>query len=670
MCGIAGFCNLDGKPIELDFLVSMTRTLSHRGPDEEGYFVNSPAFCNKTVLGSSSAIPLYTSNINVEGVGNVGLGHRRLSIIDLASGHQPLSNEDGSVWITFNGEIYNFQELKEQLEARGHIFRTRSDTETIVHAYEEWGEEAVKKLRGMFAFSVWDEKRRLFYFCRDRVGKKPLYYYIDDKRLIFASEIKAILAHPGIRRDLDYAAISDYLSLAYIPSPKTIFKYIRKLPPACYAVFQYGSMKTHPYWDLSFVPDRELSDHQIEEGILDLLQESTRIRMISEVPLGAFLSGGVDSSAVVACMAGASHNPVITNSISFSHDIYNETAYARMVAEKYRTSHNEFKVTPEAVSIVETLSWHYDEPFADPSSIPTYYVSKMARKNVTVALSGDGGDENFAGYSRYAFDARENRVRNLMPVSLQRSIFGFLRDLYPHSDVLPTLFRGKAFINNVARDPVDAYLFTVSAVHDDYKKEFVNPDIYKEITTYRTLDLFRNLYERAPAADHLSRLQYVDIKTYLCEGILTKVDRASMAVSLEVRCPMLDHCFMEFAARIPKDKKLNGGKGKAILKKALERKLPSELLYRKKMGFDFPVREWFRNEIREYAAAIVVNGPATRDYLNRETVKKVWTEHQNGTRDRSPQLWMVLMLNLWAKRFAADSKPISSLPSPIEIRQQ
>jgi asparagine synthase (glutamine-hydrolysing) len=652
MCGIAGFCNLDGKPIELNLLVSMTRTLSHRGPDEEGYFINEGVGGNTTVPNGTSRVPLYRLKKGIQGLGNVGLGHRRLSIIDLASGQQPLSNEDGTVWIAFNGEIYNFQELKDQLEERGHVFKTRSDTETIVHAYEEWGEESVKKFRGMFAFSVWDERLRLLFFGRDRVGKKPLYYYLDEKRLIFASEIKAILAHPGIRRDLDKTALSDYLSLTYIPSPKTIFKHIRKLPPASYAIFQNGGLKIQSYWDLSFQPDRGLSDHQIEEGILELLQESTRIRMISEVALGAFLSGGVDSSAVVAFMAATSPTPVVTNSISFSHDIYNETAYARMVAEKYATSHNEFKVSPEAVSIMDTLSWHYDEPFADSSSVPTYYVSKTAREKVTVALSGDGGDENFAGYSRYAFDARENHVRDLVPLSWQPTVFGFLRDLYPRSNALHALFRGKAFVANVARDPIDAYFFTVSTIHDDYKKEYINPDIYKEIAAYRTLDLFRDLYGRAPAADHLSRLQYLDVKTYLCEDILTKVDRASMAVSLEVRCPLLDHRFMEFAARIPKDKKLVDGKGKVIFKKALERKLPKELLYRKKMGFALPVREWFRNEIREYAGPIILDGPATRDYLNRETVKKVWDEHQRGERDCSPRLWMVMMLNLWAKRFA------------------
>lgn len=651
MCGITGFYNLDNTPVDWQLLVSMTRTLSHRGPDEEGYYINGSS--GETLVSRVNKIPTYRHKEAKRQLGDIGLGHRRLSIIDLAGGQQPLSNEDGTVWITFNGEIYNFLELKQQLEERGHIFRTHSDTETIVHAYEEWGEEAIRKFRGMFAFALWDEERRRFIFGRDRLGKKPLYYYVDDKRLIFASEIKAILVHPEIRSDLDFTALSDYMTLTYIPCPKTIFQQIRKLPAAHYAVFENGSMKTHSYWDLNFLPDYHLSDRQIEEGIWESLQESTRIRMISEVPIGAFLSGGVDSSAVVAAMARSSSKPVVTNSIAFSHENYDESSYARMVAAQYATVHNEFAVSPEAISVIELLSWHYDEPFADSSSVPTYYVSKTARKNVTVALSGDGGDENFAGYSRYAFDARENRIRNLVPPAFQHSFFSLLRDLYPNPNPLNTRLRGKAFIHNVARDPIEAYLFTVSTIPDDSKPEFLNPEIHRQIAGYRTLDFFRKIYEGAPAEDHLSRLQYLDIKTYLCDDILTKVDRASMAVSLEVRCPLLDHHFMEFAARIPKQKKLAAGKGKVAFKKALEKTLPKELLYRRKMGFAVPVREWFRNEIREYAGPIILNGPATQDYLNRETVKKAWDEHQSGARDYSPRLWMIMMLNLWAKRFAA-----------------
>jgi asparagine synthase (glutamine-hydrolysing) len=648
MCGISGFCNIEKSPIELDLLVSMTRSMSHRGPDEEGYYVNGTDFPRKPAAGNAGALHLHSHR----GHANVGLGHRRLSIIDLASGQQPLSNEDGTVWIVFNGEIYNFQELKPQLEERGHTFRTRSDTETIIHAYEEWGEEAIRRFRGMFAFALWDEKRQLFYFGRDRVGKKPLYYYIDEKRLIFGSEIKSILVHPSIRRDLDFTALSDYLTLTYIPSPKTIFQHIRKLPPAHYAIFQNGKMTTRSYWDLSFQPDYNLSDSQIEEGLWDALQEATRIRMISEVPLGAFLSGGVDSSAVVAAMTCVSRKPVITNSISFSHDSYNESSYARMVARQFATSHNEFEVYPEAIPIIEILSWHYDEPFADSSSVPTYYVSKIARKNVTVALSGDGGDENFAGYSRYAFDERENRIRSLVPAAFQQSLFGFLRDLYPQSDALHGPFKGRAFVKNLAREPVEAYLYTVSTIHEEEKRDLLDPRIYKEIEGYRTLDLFNDIYRNAPAADHLSRLQYLDVKTYLCEDILTKVDRASMAVSLEVRCPLLDHRFMEFAARIPKRKKLAGGKGKIIFKKALERTLPKDLLYRKKMGFAIPIREWFRKEIREYARPIILDGQASRDYLNRENIKKIWDEHERTGIDNSSKLWTIMMLNLWAKQFA------------------
>ena len=656
MCGIAGILHFDGQPVNSELLVRMTRTLVHRGPDEEGYFVNVGSSIaegmEQRAWSKEHDVPFRGLKNGLGGKGNVGLGHRRLSIIDLATGQQPLCNEDETVWITFNGEIYNFQELKNELEVKGHRFRTNSDTETIVHAYEEWSEKAVERFRGMFAFALWDERRQLMLLARDRVGKKPLYYYMDTERLIFASEIKAILEVPGISRDLDMTALSDYLSLMYIPSPKSIFKHIRKIPAAHYAIVKKSVLDIRPYWDLSFYPNHDLSENQMIDDLLGILDEATRIRMISEVPLGAFLSGGVDSSAVVAMMAEANQNPVITNSISFSENQYNEAPYARRIADMFKTNHHEFQVTPEAIPIIEKLAWHYDEPFADSSAVPTYYVSKMARENVTVSLSGDGGDENFAGYKRYYFDDRENYFRNLLPTSLQRPVFGFIGSLYPKADILPKLFRGKAFISNVARDPVDAYLFTVSAVHDDYKKDFLNPDVFQSLGSYRTLDFFKSIYNKAPANDHLSKIQYLDIKTYLCEDILTKVDRASMAVSLEVRCPLLDHIFMEYVAQIPKNKKLVGTNGKYIFKKALEKYLPTDILYRNKMGFAVPISEWFKSDIKEYSRKIIVEGSASRNYLNSGHIKRIWEEHQQGIKDWSFPLWSLMMLNLWYERFA------------------
>ena len=655
MCGIAGVFHRDRSPVDAGILVRMTRTLTHRGPDEEGYFVNGrpkgwEAGRPETSVGSLGArlrgqVP--------GGAGDVGLGHRRLSIIDLSSGQQPLSNEDGTVWVAFNGEIYNFQSLKKELEAKGHRFRTHSDTETIVHAWEEWGEGAVERFRGMFAIALWDERAQKLWLVRDRVGKKPLYYLVDEERLVFGSEIKAILEAPGVSRDVDLTALSDYLSLLYIPSPKSIFRSIRKLPAAHYAVVTAESFEVASYWDLPFEPLHDLPEERMMEDLLGILDEATRLRMISDVPLGAFLSGGVDSSAIVALMAGAyGGRPVLTNSISFSVARYNEARYARRVADLFHTDHHEFHVTPEAIPVIEQLAWHYDEPFADSSAVPTYYVSRTARENVTVSLSGDGGDENFAGYPRYWFDLRENLVRSLVPAPLRRPVFGGLGRLYPKADYLPRIFRGKAFISNVARDPVDAYFFSVSGLYEDSKRALLSPDVVGQVAGYRTVDLFREIYDRAPAPDHLSRIQYLDIKTYLCEDILTKVDRASMAVSLEVRCPILDHEFMEYVARIPSKMKLKGRDGKHIFKKALKRHLPDDILYRRKMGFGVPILEWLRKDLNEYARGLVLDGEATRQYLDRKRLQAMWREHETGLRNHATPLWAVMMLNLWHDRFA------------------
>lgn len=629
MCGITGLFYRKDTKIDFDLLKKMTNSLVHRGPDEEGCYINDKNECR----------------------GNIGLGHRRLSIIDLASGQQPLSNEDGSVWIAFNGEIYNFQDLKKDLVLAGHVFKTNSDTETIVHAYEEWGTDAIKKLRGMFAFSIWDEKKQQMILARDRVGKKPLYYLFDDEKLLFGSEIKAILQHPDVDRSIDLTAFSDYMSLLYIPNPKSIYKSIRKLPPGHFAVVSKDNCRIEEYWDISFYPGSFRSETQVIEELIGILDEATRIRMISEVPLGAFLSGGIDSSAVVALMAGASSEPVKTNSISFSVAAYDESRFARQVAELFQTDHYEKQVTPETIPIIEKLSWHYDEPFADSSAVPTYYVSETARKNVTVSLSGDGGDENFAGYRRYYFDMRENLVRNIVPSFLCQPFFKTLGRLYPKADYLPQIFRGKAFISNVARDPVDAYFFSVSGIHETMKSQLFHPDVIRELAGYDSRQLFYDTYAKAPAEDHLSKIQYLDIKTYLCEDILTKVDRASMAVSLEVRCPILDHKFMEYAAAIPSRLKLKGRDGKHIFKKALKPYLPDHILYRKKMGFGVPILEWLRKDIKAYSEDLILRSRATDIFFNRRFITDVWNQHQSGLRNWSTLLWEIMIFNLWFKKF-------------------
>jgi asparagine synthase (glutamine-hydrolysing) len=658
MCGIAGIFHRDRRPADPDVLVRMTRSLVHRGPDEEGYFLNRP-----DAAGCCAGVPLRGLERR-EGDGNVGLGHRRLSIIDLATGQQPLANEDGTIWITYNGEIYNFEELRRELESRGHAFRTHSDTEMIVHAWEEWGEEAVKRFRGMFAFALWDERKRVLWLGRDRLGKKPLYYCDFGGAFLFGSEIKAILQAPQPPRDIDPTALSDYLSLLYVPAPKTIFRHVRKLPQAHYAVVTERDLRIVPYWTLDFVPVRGEKPEALMEEIVEDLREATRIRLMSEVPLGAFLSGGVDSSAVVALMAGLSRAPVKTSSISFGDPRYDEAEYARLVAKRFSTEHREYPVTPDAVSVVEKLSWHYDEPFADSSAVPTYYVSRTAREQVTVALSGDGGDENFAGYRRYWFDLRENMVRGLLPRFLRRAVFGTLGRLYPKADYLPQWMRGKAFLSNVAREPVAAYFHSMSAFKEDRKPLLLRPEVARELAGYSTFDAYRTRYEEANAEDHLSRLLHLDIKTYLCDDILVKVDRASMAVSLEVRCPVLDQVFVEKAARIPAALKIVGREKKWVFKKALEGLLPREVLYRPKMGFSMPVAEWLRGELKEFAAGLLLEGEGTRAFFRREQVERLWQKHQSGLSNFQSELWILMMFNLWHRRFAGAAVPAAAGAAP------
>jgi asparagine synthase (glutamine-hydrolysing) len=507
----------------------------------------------------------------------------------------------------------------------------------------------------MFAFAIWDEQKQLLLVARDRLGKKPLYYALDDNRFLFASEIKALLEHENVSRELDTQALSDYLSLLYIPAPKSIFSSIRKLPAAHYAVVTADTFNIRQYWDLTFDPQHHLTQAQMQDDFLGILDESTRLRMVSEVPLGAFLSGGVDSSAVVAFMSKASTDPVKTNAISFPHAKYDESEYARQIACRFGADHCEFMVEPDAVSVIEKLAWHYDEPFADSSAVPTYYVSKMTRDRVTVALSGDGGDENFAGYRRYYFDQLEQKIRGFFPDAVRRTLFGTLGALYPKADYLPQMFRGKTLLSNIARDPAAAYCFSMSAFKEEAKQSLLRPEIWQKLHDYRTDCIFTELYNKAPAEDHLSKIQYIDIKTYLAEQILTKVDRASMAVSLEVRCPILDHKFMEYVARIPSDMKLVGKDGKHIFKQALTRYIPAEMLWRPKMGFSMPICEWFRGSLKGYLYDCAVDGQATRKYLNRPYLETMYRQHLSGMSDWTQELWAVLMLNLWDRNFSGDS---------------
>jgi len=624
MCGISGIYNFKSlAPVSSAVLKAMNDTLVHRGPDDEGFYISGP----------------------------VGLGHRRLSIIDLEGGHQPIGNEDGTIWVVFNGEIYNFSDLRDKLLKKGHVFKTSSDTEVIVHLYEEKEEQCFEHLRGMFAIAVWDQKNQKLFLARDRVGKKPLYYFYDGSRIVFGSEIKAILKAPGIRREIDPEAVSDYFSFLYVPAPRSIFRNIRKVLPGHYVVASGSGLRETKYWDVSFAETDELSEEKWCEKLLETLQEAVRIRLMSEVPLGAFLSGGIDSSSVVAMMQGALGGPIITSSIGFEEKDFNELPYARMVASHFGTDHHEQIVRPDAVSVVETLTWHYDEPFADSSAVPTYYVSKVAREHVTVALSGDGGDENFAGYRRYYFDQRENMIRSWLPAGVREPVFGALASLYPKADWAPRVFRGKATFQNLARCPISAYFRSVSACQPELKCDLLHGDMQRQLGDYDSQNVLREHYDRADTDDLLSRIQYVDIKTYLTDDILTKVDRASMAVSLEVRAPILDHKFIELAARMPSSLKLRGMNGKYIFKKALRQVLPEAVLDRTKMGFAVPLAKWFRNDLKELTFDVIFrrNQDAV---LNESTIKRVWQEHQSGLRNRSTELWTLLMFRLWERRFS------------------
>ena len=610
----------DAAPVREGIIRDMSDVLHHRGPDEGGMH-----------LGLGAA-----------------LGHRRLSIIDLSSGQQPLSNEDQKVWISFNGEIYNYRELQNELKA-SHTFRTRSDTETIVHLYESYPETFVEKLRGMFAFGLWDERNRTMILARDRVGKKPLYYYLDREKLVFASEIKSILQHPGLDLTVDEEAVSDYVSLGYVPAPKSIYRFIRKVRPGHYLRVRPGKIEEIQYWDLHFDETVHRSEEEWQERLVHEFRTAVEIRLMSEVPLGAFLSGGLDSSGVVAMMSKILGQPVKTATIGFKEKSFDESAFGRQVASHLGTHHHERVVTPEKIDTIEKLAWHYDEPFADSSALPTYFVSQVAREKVTVALSGDGGDENFAGYTRYFMDRQEDRMRSLLPLGFRRTLFGPLATIYPKMDWAPRFLRAKTTFQSLAFSHIEGYFDSMSTFRKYEKPKILSDDLKTKLRDYDTTDIFREYYRAANTTDPLSLIQYVDVKTYLTDDILTKVDRASMANSLEVRCPLLDHKFMELAASMPSHLKLRGMTGKYIFKKALEPELPSEILNRSKMGFGVPLASWFRNGIRDYAREFIVG--RQDPYLSTQFVTKIWDQHQSGIRDRSGHLWNVLMFRLWLDKF-------------------
>lgn len=641
MCGICGKINFNSRPVNEALLKGMTSCLSHRGPDDGGIYLNNRQSAASYELSAMSYQP------------SVGLGHRRLSIIDLSPlAHQPMSNENGSVWIVYNGEIYNFLSLREDLIKKGHIFRSKSDTETIIHLYEEYGVECLKHLRGMFAFAIWDERGKSFFLARDRVGKKPVYYLHSQDTFVFASEIKSILQDESIQKRPDYTAIHHYLTYQAVPSPWTAFEGIKKLPPAHYLILKNGQVEVKRYWKLSYLPKHEMDLRGYKDEIIERLKEAVRIRLISDVPLGAFLSGGIDSSAVVAMMAGMMAKPVKTFSIGFKEDAYNELKYARMAAEKFKTDHTEFIVEPDAVEMLGKLVWHYNEPFADSSAIPTYYVSKLAREHVTVILNGDGGDENFAGYGRYAANEFSIMLHRFFPAAAAKALLPLVM-LFPHGrDPKNFFWKLKRFLQEYAKSPEMRNAHWLSHFITEMKKWLYTDDFSSKVSSADSFGLLMGKYSDAPADNFLDRTLYADVMMYLPDDLLVKVDVASMANSLEARSPFLDHEFMEFAARIPAELKLKGRTTKYILKEALKGILPDEILLREKMGFGVPIDRWFRNELKGLAYDTLLSDKAIqRGYFKKEAVKKILDEHTSNKWNWHNHIWNLLMLELWHRMF-------------------
>ena len=622
MCGIAGILDTRGqRDIDRDLLGRMNQSQFHRGPDEGGQHFEP----------------------------GLGLAHRRLSIIDLSSGQQPMYNDDKSVCVVFNGEIYNFPSLRKELEAKGYVFKSHCDTEVIVHGWSAWGEACVDKFRGMFAFAIWDKKQRSLFLARDRLGIKPLFYsLLPDGQFVFGSELKVLKCHPDLPTKMNPQAVEDYFALGYIPEPKTIYQGVYKLDPGHTLTVKQGQgvLHSNEYWDIPFTPVSYSSEQELEEELIHRLREAVDIRMVSEVPLGAFLSGGVDSSAVVAMMAGLQKEPVNTCSIGFDVKGYDESVYAREVAEQFNTHHHVNIVDPNDFDVIDELAGLYDEPFADSSALPTYRVCQLAKQRVTVALSGDGGDEHFAGYRRYRWHMNEEKLRGLVPDSIRQPLFGLAGKLYPKLGWAPRVFRAKTTFQSMARNPVDGYFHNFCTLIDEQREQLFSDSFKRELQGYKASEVFHHYAAKAPTDDPLSVVQYIDMKTYLTGDILTKVDRASMAHSLEVRVPLLDHKFVEWVSGLPSSMKLKGQQGKAIFKSSLEPHLSNDILYRDKMGFAVPLARWFRGPLKDKLRASLFDGElSATGIFDNNYLEQLFNQHQSGQRDNSASLWSLLMFN-------------------------
>jgi len=625
MCGIVGIVNSNSRIVNREILEKMNACIVHRGPDDDGFYLKE----------------------------NVGLAMRRLSIIDLAHGKQPIHNSDKTKWIIFNGEIYNFQELRKNLENQGEKFYTNSDTEIILHLYDRYGADCVQYLRGMFAFAIWDETDKSLFIARDRVGKKPLLYsHQASGDLIFGSEFRALLAHPDISREVDMEAIHHYLSYLCVPAPQTAFKQIRKLEPAHWLRWKNGVIETKRYWLPDFSKKIKISEAEAEAETLRILRESTKLRMISEVPLGAFLSGGVDSSTVVALMAEESASPVKTFSIGFEEQDFSELKYARQVAEHIGAEHHEFVIKPDVMEILPTLVEHYGEPYADPSAIATYYVARETRKYVTVALNGDGGDESFAGYERY-FAMRLAEKYHYLPKFVRENIIEKAFNFLPTSEIKRSRARDlKRFLKAASLPKAERYFRWVSPINHDLKENLYTEDFERQIADFDSTKFLKQWFDKSNGIGIVDATMMTDQMTYLPNDLLVKVDIASMANSLEARSPFLDHKVIEFAASLPESIKLRGAETKYLLKKAASRIVPREVLYRPKMGFGVPLTHWFRGELKDFLREILLSEKSlNRGFVKPETVEQLVREHINAERDHVWQLWTLLMLELWFRQF-------------------
>jgi len=625
LCGICGKVYHDPQQqAEESVLRQMCTMLRHRGPDYEGVLLR----------------------------GNLGLGHCRLSILDLSpAGRQPMCNEDGSIWIVCNGEIYNYRALRSGLARRGHRFASQTDTEVILHLYEDKGADCLADLLGMFAFALWDGRARKLLLARDRLGKKPLAYAFDERRLLFASELRALLADPGVSREVDPAAIDHYLAYQYIPAPLSIFKSIRKLPPAHYLVYEGGRLSLARYWDVACGEQMSAcAPEAYKEQFLELFQDAVRLRLQSDVPFGAFLSGGIDSSLVVALMSKSMAQPVKTFSIGFEQAGYDELPYARMIARQFQTEHHERVVRPDVVDMLPRLVWHYSEPFADSSAIPTYCLAQMTREHVTVALNGDGGDEIFAGYGRYG-EACRHSLRRVLPGRACDSL-GALINLLPDGTYGGLASRLKRYLRFISDRPEERYLQGLCRFNEALKTEMYSREFRRATGFCAAPALIRNLYAAACGPTFLDRTLYVDLRSYLPEDLLVKVDIASMAHGLEARSPFLDHRLIEFATRIPAVLKLRGATTKYFLRQALRGLLPDEILQRPKMGFAVPLGPWLRSELRAMAFDTLLDSRASqRGYFRPAAIRRLLEEHSAGLHDHAARLWSLLWLELWHRMF-------------------